>query len=285
VRSAPDLRARLWPRRSAPPLFLLLPIPRPTRSLDRLALKCAGGHNGGADRALNGWLDTEERHFLYPFAILLLLSGASLGQCTSSSSLSSNRITYSFEPIVTTNGMAMHVILQFKGGPSGMVKLKLPSEWAGQKHAEDAIAELTPLSGETTLSVTQSPATKELHFTPGTPIRISYVLVKDWKGPLDSSTRFRPDLSRDYFHIIGKTSLVHPALDPSSVVDVQFDWHNLPLEWSLATSFGTDDTPTGGKSTNDLCDQKQLTGQAGQFISVICKKELVVLTFHVFNGS
>jgi predicted metalloprotease with PDZ domain len=82
---------------------------------------------------------------------------------------------------------------------------------------------------------------KELHFTPGAPIRISYVLVKDWKGPLDSGTRFRPDLSRDYFHIIVKTSLVHPALDPSSVVDVQFDWNNLPLEWSLATSFGTDD--------------------------------------------
>jgi predicted metalloprotease with PDZ domain len=173
--------------------------------------------------------------------ILLLLSTASLGQCIFPAAQSSNLLSYSFEPLVATNGMALRVILQFRGGPTGRTKLELPSEWAEQQHAQSSITELKALSAETMLGATQSPSEKELHSTPGAPVRISYVLVKDWNGPLDSDSRFRADLSPDYFHIVGINSLVHPELDLLSIVDVQFDWQKLPAGWSLATSFGIDD--------------------------------------------
>jgi predicted metalloprotease with PDZ domain len=137
--------------------------------------------------------------------------------------------------------MAMHVTLEFEGGPKGKVNLELPSQWAGQQHAEKSITDLKALTPDTTLTDTISPAEKELRFPPNTLVRLSYVLVKDWDGPLDSGTRFRADLSPDYFHIIGTTSLVHPHIDSSRVIDVQFDWQKLPSAWSLATSFGTDD--------------------------------------------
>jgi predicted metalloprotease with PDZ domain len=134
----------------------------------------------------------------------------------------------------------MSVILQFQGGSTGRAKLELPSEWAGQQHLENSVTELKALSAGTMLTATQSPSEKELRFTPGAPIRISYVLVKDWNAPLNSDTRFRADLSAEHFHITGLTSLVHPELDGFSVVDVQFDWQKLPAGWSLASSFGAD---------------------------------------------
>lgn len=172
--------------------------------------------------------------------VFVLVSVASFGQCAFPSSPSENLLKYSFEPIIADDKMSLRVTLEFKGDSHGMVKLELPSEWAGQQHMENSITELKALSPGTKLSDTESPSEKELWFPPNTVVRLSYVLVKDWDGPLNSGTRFRADLSREYFHIVGINSLVHPDIDGLRVVDVQFDWQKLPPAWSLATSFGTD---------------------------------------------
>lgn len=133
----------------------------------------------------------------------------------------------------------MRITLLFRGASNGRARLKLPSDWAGQLHAEKSVTELQVLSPATTIEDLPSPAQKELHFPPNSIVRVSYVLVKDWNGPLDSGTRFRADLSPQYFHMLGPTALVHPALDDFQVVDVNFDWQHLPADWSLATSFDT----------------------------------------------
>jgi predicted metalloprotease with PDZ domain len=173
--------------------------------------------------------------------LAVLSSTASFSQCIFPAPASANVLSYSFEPIVSEDRLTLRVTLEFSGGSTGKAKLELPSEWAGQQHAEKAVAELKALSAETTLTDTKSPSEKEMQFLPGTPVRISYVLVRDWDGPLNSDTRFRVDLSPDRFHMVGITSLVHPDLDGHAVVDVHFNWQKLPREWSLATSFGTDD--------------------------------------------
>jgi len=173
--------------------------------------------------------------------LLALSSTGAFGQCSTPAPISAYVLNYSFEPIVDQDKMSLRVTLEFKGGASGRIKLELPSEWAGEKHAENSVTELKALSPDTTLINTESPSEKQLQFPPNTVIRISYLLVKDWNGPLNSTTRFRTDLSPEYFHIIGITSLVHPELDSFKVVNVHFDWWRLPPTWSLATSFGTDD--------------------------------------------
>lgn len=172
--------------------------------------------------------------------ILLVVSAASACQCTLSASPSATLLQYAFEPVLAKNEMALRVTLEFQGGPKGKTNLELPSEWAGQHHTENSIAELKVLSRHVMLLSTRSPSERELRFPPNTSIRLSYVLVKDWDGPLNSSTRFRADLSPEYFHIIGTTSLVHPDVGGFRVVDVTFDWRKLPPTWVLATSFGTD---------------------------------------------
>jgi predicted metalloprotease with PDZ domain len=171
---------------------------------------------------------------------VLLVSTASFSQCKFPAANESTFLSYSFEPLITENKMVFRITLGFKSGPKGTVKLELPSEWAGQQHIEKSITELMPLSPQTTIVDTTSPTEKELRSPPNADVRISYNLIKDWDGPLDSGTRFRADLSPSYFHIIGTTALVHPSLENDAVVDIHFDWQTLPAGWSLATSFGTD---------------------------------------------
>jgi predicted metalloprotease with PDZ domain len=172
--------------------------------------------------------------------VLVIGAVASFGQCTPPDPRATNALSYSFEPVFPEHKMALRVVLEFKGAAQGTATLELPSEWAGQQDTERSITELHALSAKTILTNTKSPSEKRLQFPPNSLVRISYVLVKDWDGPLDSGTRFRADLSPDYFHIVGTTSRVHPKLDSFTVVDVHFDWQKLPRDWSLATSFGTD---------------------------------------------
>lgn len=180
------------------------------------------------------------RNFI--LAYLFALTGASLyAQCNFPAPVSSNVINYAFEPIVTQDKMSLRVTLEFKGGKSGKAKLELPSKWAGEKDVEKSITELTALSAQATVSDTKSPTVKQLQFPPNSVVRISYVLIKDWNGPLNAATRFRSDLSPEYFHIVGPTSVVESKLDQFKTVDAHFDWSKLPPAWSLATSFGTDE--------------------------------------------
>jgi predicted metalloprotease with PDZ domain len=178
---------------------------------------------------------------LYVIVALLLLSSASVGQCALHNPHSSDVLRYSFEPLIAADRMRLLVTLEFQGGVSGKAKLELPSEWAGQKQVEKSITQLRVLSDGTTITDTALPFEKELRFSSGATVRVSYILEKDWHGGLDRETRFRVDLSPNYFHIIGITSLVHPKINDSCMVTVDFDWQRLPIGWSLATSFGTDD--------------------------------------------
>ena len=110
--------------------------------------------------------------------------------------------------------MTLHVTLEFKGGRGGTAELELPSEWSGQTHLEKAVTDLKAVSDQTTISDTASPSRKSLRFPPNATVRISYVLVKDWDGALDSGTRFRAVLESEYFQVTSNAALVHPELEP-----------------------------------------------------------------------
>jgi predicted metalloprotease with PDZ domain len=173
--------------------------------------------------------------------LLVLSSQASFSQCAYPPSTSRKILNYSLQPFVADGKMTLHVTLEFKGGPEGKAALELPSEWAGQTRLDKAVTDLRAISDQTTISDTASPSRKSLRFPPNATVRISYVLVKDWDSPLNSGTRFRAVLEPEYFQVTSNAALVHPELEPSSIVDVHFDWKELSPKWSLATSFGTDD--------------------------------------------
>ena len=168
-------------------------------------------------------------------------SAAVLAQCNFGPPSSQHELNYSFEPIISQDKLSLRVTLEFESARSGKTTLILPSEWAGQKEAYKSVTDLAAVSPGTTIKETSEPAKREVHSPPNSPVRIAYLLVKDWSSPLDTDTRFRADLSPEYFHIIGITSLIHPQLDFFKPIEVHFDWAKLPKEWSLATSFATDE--------------------------------------------
>jgi predicted metalloprotease with PDZ domain len=163
-----------------------------------------------------------------------------MGQCEFPKSNSQHRVRYSFEPIFSGDKMALRVTLEFTGGRSGEAELEVPSSYAGQQNLTNAFTELKVLSENTALSDARSSSNKTIHFSPGTLIRLSYLLIKDWTDALNSNTRFRPLLERNYFQILSDTALIKPKLDSASTQDVYFDWQKLPANWSLASSFGVD---------------------------------------------
>ena len=172
--------------------------------------------------------------------LILVACAGCFGQCHFSDR-SPGAITYTFDPVVSDQSLSFRITIEFRGASSGRTKLWLPSEWAGQQHDERAVTELQALSPRTFIDDAKSPAERLLRFPPNSQVRLSYVLVKDWKGKLDSSTRFRVDLSPLYFHFVGTTALVRPQINPYRTVDVHFDWQKLPASWTLATSVATDD--------------------------------------------
>ncbi len=172
--------------------------------------------------------------------VLAFACHASIAQCVANNK-PQRSISYSFDPIFSADRMDLRVTLEFLGGRSGEAELEVPSSYAGQKGPTKGFTDFQVLSNRTTLTETSSPSSKILRFPAHTPVRISYVLVKDWNGPLNSDTRFRPILDRNYFQILSDTALIKPKLDPASTQDVYFDWQQLPRDWSLATSFGVDE--------------------------------------------
>ena len=174
--------------------------------------------------------------------VLALASSVTIAQCRFRRPASRRSVSYSFEPVFSDDKMSLRVTLEFFGGRSGKSELEVPSSYAGQKDLSNAFSDFRVLSPDTTLTAATFPsANKILLFRPNSVVRISYLLVKDWHGRLDSDTRFRPILERNYFQILSDTGLIKPKLDPESTMDVYFDWQKLPADWSLATSFGLDD--------------------------------------------
>jgi predicted metalloprotease with PDZ domain len=182
------------------------------------------------------------RPFIVMTALVFGLSSAvGLAQCNFGPPSSQHELNYSFDPIISQDKLSLRVTLSFQSARSGKTTLILPSEWAGQKEAYKSVSELVALSPGTSLKQTKEVARREVRSSPNALVRISYLLSKQWSGPLNSATRFYADLSLEYFHLIGITSLVHPKLKDFWPVEVHFDWSKLPQQWSLATSFGTDE--------------------------------------------
>lgn len=171
--------------------------------------------------------------------LIFALAPPSFGECTFSAS-SGKAVNYSFEPIFVDGKAGMRTTLEFQGGNDGKAEIEIPSTYAGQTELGKAFTDLKAVSDETTISDTESPSKKLIHFPPSTLVRISYVLVRDWDGPLNAGTRFRPILKPDYFQLLADTALIRPVLDRLTIVDAHFIWQNLPGGWSLATSFGVD---------------------------------------------
>jgi predicted metalloprotease with PDZ domain len=145
-------------------------------------------------------------------------------------------LEYALTPQATETGLELRVDLWFRGDPSGVTTLILPSHWAGQ----DALFRgIRDLRGGRGIRNTDEEHLRQVDHRPGARVHVRYRLVQD--TPLDFSDphrTHRPILTPAYFHVIGHGLFVHPALDEAVPRRIRLRWRKLPDHWALADSFG-----------------------------------------------
>jgi predicted metalloprotease with PDZ domain len=177
---------------------------------------------------------------LRAMAIALLVSLVNISvhaQCKFPSSRGVRALTFSFVPEKTSAGAVLHITVQFQGNSTGSESLVIPVEWAGEKL--HAVANLRALSEATTIEDTSDPGKKIVRYPANADITLAYDLSKDWPGGLRHPYQFHPVVMPEYFEINGHNALVFPKTDGPASVIANFDFHALPNNWTLATSFGT----------------------------------------------
>lgn len=181
----------------------------------------------------------------YGYAVLLACStGASVlsAQCRFSAA-GSRQVTYRFMPEVAAGTSTLHVSLEFAEGPTGVETLAVPTQWAGE--TLKSVSALQVTSDGAALEGEPGAAERVVHAAPGTPIKVTYDLSKDWTGTFKHPLQFHPIVMPQYVEFTGSNALVRLELPDRETETANFDWSGLPSTWSLATSFGTAGALTG----------------------------------------
>jgi predicted metalloprotease with PDZ domain len=174
------------------------------------------------------------------FSIRLLLSLAFCATAiTSATAQSKPKLAYTFAPDLSGTVPTLHVELTFDGSPAGSSVLILPTIWAGQDDLFKSVVNLRSLDPADIVKATDSPGRVQVRYPPNRPVRIAYDLVMDWTGSLRHPKEFRPLVQPTHVIFNGQNGLVNPQLAPDERVRVTFTWRNLPSQWVVASSFGT----------------------------------------------
>jgi predicted metalloprotease with PDZ domain len=150
------------------------------------------------------------------------------------------QVSYLLEPVHTENGARMRIELRFTGHESGRTELVLPSRTAGQSQLYDAIQKLEILTPKLHLANTSEPWVKVITHPPEQEIRLRYELVQDRADALRAlrGAGFRPIIQPTYFHWLG-SAWVRPGLDEADAISFSLTWKNLPPEWVISNTFGS----------------------------------------------
>ena len=173
---------------------------------------------------------------LAALGIVFVLLGAVRAQCHFVRARTTPTVTYRFQPTVRPDGLVLHVTFEFQMSALGTERLVLPTQYAGE--TLHAMTDLRVISDLASLTDSEKADTKIVHAPPHRSVVIVYDLKKDWTGPLVNPMQFHPVLLPKYFEFTGSNALVRLKLDDGARETVNFDWQELPAEWTLATSFG-----------------------------------------------
>lgn len=197
------------------------------------------------------------RTLLSAVLVSLSLSGRARSQCTFSESSVPQRpaLVYRFALRTVADTTLLAVTFDFRGSPTGIDTLAVPTQWAGQRLS--SMRNLRALGTGVEIDTIPGRDARLVRHAPDAPVRIAYDLEKDWSGSLNHPYEFHPMISPEYVEFTGNNALVHPRFtDPYTPIIAHFDWSGLPASWGLATSFGaaegTSDDGADDKR-NDRC--------------------------------
>lgn len=156
------------------------------------------------------------------------------------------QISYEISPLLQDNEAKLKIKVSFKGDKSGLTKIALPNEFAGQNNLFKAVNNLKVLNPNTRITNTEKPEIKTITHLPNEKITLEYELIQDWQGnpsaggaSQNQGSGYRPIIKKDYFHILGNGIWILPNSDDEKTkLTVSITWKNFPNDWKLANSFG-----------------------------------------------
>jgi predicted metalloprotease with PDZ domain len=171
----------------------------------------------------------------------------------------------------------LQVEVTFTGTNPGHTLLYLPNEWASQKSLYKAISAITAISPNTAIEPTEKPYIYNISYRPGKKVAFSYLLHKDWSGPLKHPLYFRPVIQSDYFYFEGYSGLVYPKLSDTTHIKCRLIYSGFAKDDFIGNSFFAN--TKAGNFTVGLDDLLNSVFCAGKFRSKTLSvngKELVI---------
>jgi predicted metalloprotease with PDZ domain len=205
--------------------------------------------------------------------LILLFAVSSVAQCRFPSSRVGRSLTFSFVPESTAAGAVLHVTVQFQGNSMGFEQIEIPVAWADEKL--NAVSNLRAASASTIIEDDSRTGEKTIRYPPKSTVVLAYDLSKDWAGPLVHPFQFHPVVMPDYFEINGDNALVVPKLPHGAVVTANFDFHELPSDWSLATSLGAP------QDRREYCQTSSGAGEQVLFQALFAAGDFRIHRFHI----
>lgn len=159
----------------------------------------------------------------------------------------------------------LRIEVTFTGNNTGSTLLHLPNEWANQKSLYKAISDIKAISPQTAIEPTDKPDVYQINYKSGAPVSFSYLLHKDWHGPLKYPLYFRPVIQRDFFYFEGYSGLVYPELADTTKIKCHLFYKGFAKDDFIGSSFFAN--ASEGRFTVGLSDLLNSIFCAGKFRS------------------
>lgn len=155
-------------------------------------------------------------------------------------SLFGTDLSYTIRPVKVNREVQLEVKLKFQTENSNATFLYLPSTFANQNNLYSEIVKLECTTPEVSVLQTEYPHVLKILHGPDENIEIKY-LIKSTHSE-DAHWYYRPIIEKDHFLIFGYCLFIIPHMDYESPANICLKWKGFPQKWSLANSFGIEET-------------------------------------------
>jgi len=167
------------------------------------------------------------------FALALVL--LPIAVCAEPLSQPPAQLTYIVRPTMEKGALTVvNVEIRFKGSRTGTTVIDLPKEWGGKNKLYEALSDFSVVGKNATIQEGSNPWERVVHHSPGTYLRVRYVVHHADEGISRQGNPYRPTIWRSRLQLLGSTVFAAPhgtaAADAVAVVFKDF-----PKTWPLAS--------------------------------------------------
>jgi predicted metalloprotease with PDZ domain len=173
-------------------------------------------------------------------------------------------IEYSFQKRDSTS---IIITLAFNGAKTGTTLLHLPNEWASATQLYKAISLLKAISAGTSIDSTSKPDEYNIKYSPNARVTLSYVLSKDWTGPLEYPLYFRAVIEGGHFYFEGFSGLAYPDIEYEKLLTCKISYKGFSSNDFIGNSYFSNDSTA--RFTTTLRDLRNSVFCGGNFRSKV----------------